>query len=246
MASLGSRAGEDMMTWSSYSIQSKWHCLLALIIWSLNDQASVSFVVKRIRRPKLVEEPNNIQPVFYHHTFILTSIIIINNTIVKVIMGFMSQSSLSCSGEHNALQDPVGGDASVCEGNRCWASIKEEGLFYSFLSFLLVSLFVCLLDWLLISYFLCDWLFIICLQVARRTSSLARRHQRGSQIQTLLLMEMLLITISLWLINCEMSNNVDDWWPGADTLHPKAVDRSREELRIGIQVDHLFKTLTGR
>ena len=28
-------------------------------------------------------------------------------------------------------------------------------------------------------------------------------------------------------------------------MHPKAVDRSREELRFGIQVDYLFKALTG-
>ena len=41
-----------------------------------------------------------------------------------------------------------------------------------------------------------------------------------------------------------MSNSIDDWWPGADTLHPKAVDRSREELRIGIQVHSLSQFQT--
>jgi len=100
-----------------------------LRIWQAwaHEQASVSFVVKRIRRPKLVEEPNNTQP----------------------------GSIMPCKTRLEEMRQ------SVRETDAGQASRKK---------------------------------------VARRTSSLARRHQRG-----------------------------------ADTLHPKAVDRSREELRIGIQ-----------
>jgi len=99
-----------------------------LRIWQAwaHEQASVSFVVKRIRHPKL-EEANHVQP----------------------------GGILPCKTRLEEMRQ------SVREADVGQASRKK---------------------------------------VARRTSSLARRHQRG-----------------------------------ADTLHPKAAERSREELRVGIQ-----------
>merc|ERR1719234_2104521 len=37
------------------------------------------------------------------------------------------RSKPRATGGHFALQDPVGGDASVCQGSRCWANLKKEG-----------------------------------------------------------------------------------------------------------------------
>jgi len=119
-----------------------------LRIWEAwaQEQASVSFVVKRIRHPKLETEFNQTQT-----PNVLPS---------KIRLEEMRQSVREAEAGQ-ALHGGQGGQAGQGGHSGQAASRKK---------------------------------------VARRTSSIARRHQRG-----------------------------------ADTLHPKVVERSREELRVGIQ-----------
>merc|ERR1719210_2688607 len=119
-----------------------------LRIWKAwaQEQASVSFVVKRIRHPKLETDFNQTQT-----ANVLPS---------KIRLEEMRQSVREAEAGQ-VLHGGQGGQAGQGGHSGQAASRKK---------------------------------------VARRTSSIARRHQRG-----------------------------------ADTLHPKVVERSREELRVGIQ-----------
>ena len=92
---------------------------------------------------------------------------------------------------------------SVREADTGQASRKKVCLFV--VAVVSLCLFVCLFFLLHIL----DSGYLSSPQVARRTSSLARRHQRGFQIQKLVEMKMLLIVISKFddgVDDCDVSN----------------------------------------
>ena len=102
---------------------------------------------------------------------------------------------------------------SVREADTGQASRKKVCLF--FVAVVSLCLFLCLFvcfvrkDIVFFLLHILDSGYTSSPQVARRTSSLARRHQRGFQIQKLVEMKMLLIVISKFddgVDDCDVSN----------------------------------------